>query len=88
MLLHSRLGHPSFGLLKLMFHVLFKHADPLSLHYDTCHFSKHKRVPFNGKVERCKAPFLRVHCDIWGPSSTTSLTGAKWYLIIVDDFTR
>ena len=88
MLLHSRLGHPSFGLLKLMFPVLFKHMDPLSLHCDTCHFSKHKRVPFNGKAEICKAPFLRVHCDIWGPSSTTSLTGAKWYLIIVDDFTR
>ena len=88
MLLHFRLGHPSFGLLKLMFPAIFKRVAPSSLHCDTCQLSKHKRVPFNGKAERCKVPFLRVHCDIWGPSSTTSLTGAKWYLIIVDDCTR
>lgn len=29
-----------------------------------------------------------IHCDIWGPFSTKSLTSAQYFLTIVDDFSR
>ncbi|KAL1191225.1 Retrovirus-related Pol polyprotein from transposon RE2 [Cardamine amara subsp. amara] len=32
--------------------------------------------------------FELVHCDIWGPYRTTSTNGSRYFLTIVDDFSR
>jgi len=34
------------------------------------------------------APFSLLHCDIWGPHRISSHSGARYFLTIVDDFTR
>lgn len=33
-------------------------------------------------------PFELIHCDLWGPYRTTSICGSKYFLTILDDFTR
>lgn len=34
------------------------------------------------------APFDLLHCDIWGPHKVPTHSGARFFLTIVDDFTR
>lgn len=29
-----------------------------------------------------------LHCDVWGPAPITSVSGFRYYLLIVDDFTK
>jgi len=55
---------------------------------DTCMLAKFHRLPFNKSAITTKAPFQLVHMDLWGPYRVTSVTGAKYFLTIVDDFTR
>jgi transposase InsO family protein len=50
--------------------------------------AKQHRLVFLVSHSVSTSPFDLVHCDIWGPYSTASLTGAKYFLTIVDDCTR
>lgn len=33
-------------------------------------------------------PFELIHCDIWGPYKIASSSSAKYFLTIVDDYSR
>ena len=50
--------------------------------------AKLKRLtfPFHNKISSCA--FDLVHMDVWGPYSTPTLNGFKYFLIVVDDATR
>ena len=89
MLIHRRLGHPSFQILKCMFPEKFKKTcvDPLVC--EVCEKAKHKRHSHpSTNVERRKNPFELIHCDVWGLAHLTDLHGFRWFLIFVDDFSR
>ena len=43
---------------------------------------------FNDSFNKAYAPLSVVHCDVWGPYRTTSSSGARYFLTIVDDFSR
>ncbi|RZB46408.1 Retrovirus-related Pol polyprotein from transposon TNT 1-94, partial [Glycine soja] len=49
---------------------------------------KMHRLPFPKTYWRVKAPLKLVHADIWGPSSTPSFGGRRYFLLFVDDYTR
>lgn len=55
---------------------------------DTCHFAKQNKHPFPNSTIVTHAPFGLVHMDIWPPLSVPSLHGHKYFLTIVDDYTR
>ena len=55
---------------------------------EACHLAKHRRSVYKSIDERCLSPFDCIHSDVWGPCSTTSLTGCHWFVIFVDDCTR
>ena len=38
--------------------------------------------------KRASAPIELVHSDVWGPSPVLSLTGFKYFVTFVDDFSR
>ena len=38
--------------------------------------------------QRASAPFELVHSDVWGPCPVLSLTGFKYFVTFVDDFSR
>ena len=66
---HCRLGHPSFGTLKIVFLFLFRKLDVESFHYDVCKLVKHRRLTFLTKNnERSSESFHIIHSDFWGPS--------------------
>nr|XP_023889801.1 uncharacterized protein LOC112001870 [Quercus suber] len=47
-----------------------------------------KRLPFSISTHVSSAPFELIHCDIWGPFATCTVEGYKYFLVIVDDFSR
>lgn len=46
------------------------------------------QMNFPSVVHTSTAPFQIIHTDMWGPSSVLSLDGFRFYLLIVDEFTR
>jgi len=55
--------------------------------YNTCHHAKQRKLSFSLSQSHATKPFKLLHMDIWGPCSTTSLLGHKYFLTIVDDYT-
>ena len=85
-LLHCRLGHPSFLYLKHLFPSLFKKND--SFQCKVCQLAKHKRVSYPSHLYRASKPFALIHNDIWGPSCVRSLTNERWHITFTDDHTQ
>jgi len=55
---------------------------------DVCHFAKQKRLPFPLSTSKSKKCFDLIHVDLWGPYSIPSIHGHKYFLTIVDDYSR
>ncbi|KAK1423937.1 hypothetical protein QVD17_19248 [Tagetes erecta] len=89
---HRRLGHISCqGLLELLkqgtITGLTKTDCDISF-CENCILGKHKRVKFTRSLHKSKAILDYVHSDLWGPAKNESLGGARYYLSIVDDYSR
>ena len=85
---HYRLGHPSHERL----HVLSKQYSFITVdtHHvcDTCSHAKQRKLPFTLSNTVTSAIFDLVHFDIWGPCSIISMKGFRYFLTIVDDYSR
>ncbi|KAJ0534888.1 putative RNA-directed DNA polymerase [Helianthus annuus] len=84
---HSRLGHPSDQVLA----VLKDNFDVKSVEHgpcDVCHRAKQIRVPFPISDHKTKSVGELIHLDLWGPYKVTSYEGFKYFLTVVDDFSR
>jgi hypothetical protein len=58
--------------------------------HDFCHacqLDKHTRLPFSSSSSRVEKTFDLLHLDLW-TSPVISVSGSKYYLIILDDFTH
>ena len=53
-----------------------------------CHFEKQKRLSFPLSASISKKYFDLIHVDVWGPYSLSSIHGHKYFLTIVDDYSR
>jgi hypothetical protein len=53
----------------------------------TCQLGKHTRLPFCSLSHHAEHPFDLIHLDLW-TSSIVSVSGSKYYLFILDDFTH
>jgi transposase InsO family protein len=50
---------------------------------------KGKRQPSpTNPSKRANSPLERLHCDIWGPARNPSVGGRRYFLTIVDDYSR
>ena len=92
MLWHTKLGHPSASVLHSVFPSL-KSCNPLNnkshlLHCKHCLSGKMHQLPFLVSVPKFEFPLHVLHADLWGPALVCSLNGFKYYLVIVDDFTK
>ena len=79
LLWHCRLGHPSFPYLER----LFPH-----LRCKQCIYAKNRRVPFKISLNKSLVPFVHVFTDVWGPFSTPSTLGHKYFVSFIDDCTK
>ena len=85
---HSRLGHPSFSKLVLLNKLVGFKVSNKSDCCEVCHFSKQQRLPFSSSTHVSTQLFEVVHCDLWGLFATCTVDCFKYFLTIVDDFTR
>ena len=83
-----RLGHPSFKVLKVMFSYLFQGSDISEFHCKTCELAKPIRVSFPISNKRSSHPFHLIHSHIWGPLTIPDVSGACWFISLIDDGTR
>ncbi|XP_038687553.1 uncharacterized protein LOC119986936 [Tripterygium wilfordii] len=81
---HNRLGHPSVRMSEMLPSILDKNCKEC----DVCPLAKMKRNSFSVSESKTCAPFDLIHLDIWGPNSMVSMDDYKYFLTIVDDFTR
>ncbi|KAM2315364.1 hypothetical protein ACFX1S_028273 [Malus domestica] len=88
---HARLGHPSTAI----FHVLAnKYHIPISgtlSSHNKCHvcpLGKACRLPFSSRTSMAPYPLDVLHLDVWGPAPIVSNFDYKYYLSMVDDYSR
>lgn len=87
--MHSRLGHPSFQVLRKI-----KSLSPviksnnLTHNCSICPLAKQHTLPFPVSSSHAHHLFDLVHMDVWGPYKHPTHNQCKYFLTIVDDFSR
>ena len=84
---HLRLGHPSFDRLRTI-QQIDKSVTCNKIDYFVYPLAKQKRNRFSLHVRNTVCPFELIHMDVWGPFATPTLDGHRYFLTIVDDFSR
>ena len=85
---HFRLGHLSHDRISKMHQLYPQLVNDNKAVCDICHFARHKKISFPISTSRANAKFELIHFDIWGPISITSIKGHKYFLTVLDDFSR
>lgn len=87
---HRRLGHPSAPVIRFLLKSLNKSSMSVndSFHCESCKCNKMHKVPFSESSVTSSAPLELLYSDVWGPAPVCSMEGFKYYLIIVDHFTK
>ena len=85
----DRLGHLSNKCLDAL-RSLIHCNEKLSSHDPCCicPLAKQKQLSFVSHNNRSPCSFDLIHCDIWGPFHTPSHTGHRFFLTLVDDYSR
>lgn len=85
---HFRLGHAPITLIqKLKIQVPSIDYNKTGV-CDMSQFAKQRRATFSPSFSNASRPLALIHMDIWGPYSTTSVHGHRYFLTIVDDYSR
>ena len=53
-----------------------------------CELAKHHHTSFPPSFNKSNLPFTIVHTDVWVPSRIISLSGFRWFVTFIDDFSR
>ena len=82
------MGHPSPERLQWMqsYYPILRNKKNFTC--NTCHYAKHKRLPFSSSNSHALHSFDLLHIDMWGPCSKSSMHGHRYFLTIVDDYLR
>ncbi|XP_025983417.1 uncharacterized protein LOC114385294 [Glycine soja] len=72
---HFRMDHPSLERLQAMQSYYRFLNNNKNFICNTCHYAKHKRLPFSSSISHASNKFELLHIDIWGPCSKTSMHG-------------
>ncbi|CAI5976923.1 unnamed protein product [Closterium sp. NIES-65] len=94
---HHRLGHPSLPRLRgMLSHGLvsglprtfpslpLSPAPPCS----PCVAGRLRATPHSSSLRPATAPFETLHLDVWGPAPTQGSRRERYFLVVVDDFSR
>ncbi|PWA62550.1 ribonuclease H-like domain-containing protein [Artemisia annua] len=85
---HCRLGHPADPVLNVLKPDLKFSPNNQNIVCEICQRAKQTRVPFPLSDHSTTALGELVHLDLWGPYRVASREGYRYFLTIVDDFTR
>ena len=87
---HSRLGHPSLPILKAVvsqFSLPISHSLQKQFSCSDCFINKSHKLPFFTNTIVSHQPLEYVYFDVW-TSPMVSVDNFKYYLVLVDHFTR
>jgi hypothetical protein len=86
---HRCLGHPRPDVMTKLSSTLDSSCNRghFEGHCHACQLGRHTRLPFTQSSSRVEQAFDLVHCDLW-TSHVLSLSGYKYYLVILDDFSH
>ena len=85
---HYRLGHLSDERLRVL-RTQYPFISSEKIHLcDICNSAKQKKLPFTLSTSKTAVVFYLIHMDIWGPCSINSMQGFRYFLTVVDDFSR
>ncbi|CAI7791948.1 unnamed protein product [Closterium sp. NIES-53] len=94
---HHRLGHPSLPRLRGMHSRLLVSGLPRSLPplppspappCLPCVEGRQRAVPHSSSFPPTIAPLQTLHMDVWGPSRVSGQGRERYFLLVVDDYTR
>ncbi|KAH9678410.1 hypothetical protein KPL71_025698 [Citrus sinensis] len=87
---HLRLGHMSErGLKELQKKGVFGSDKLSSLGFcEDCILGKASRLKFESAVHSTKERLAYIHSDLWGPAQVDSLGGCRYFLSLIDDYSR
>ncbi|KAJ9546309.1 hypothetical protein OSB04_018852 [Centaurea solstitialis] len=87
LLWHSRLGHPAEPVMNILKDKLQFYSNKVPP-CEICHQAKQSRNKFETSIHRTTCLGEIVHLDVRGPYKVSTKEGFKFFLTIVDDFTR
>lgn len=86
---HNRMGHPYARVVGSLSNIfVFAVSENSNKACDVCLRAKQARVFFPSISSKTTSVFELIHCNLWGPYWTPSISGARYFLTIVDDFSR
>nr|KYP50444.1 Retrovirus-related Pol polyprotein from transposon TNT 1-94 [Cajanus cajan] len=87
---HRKLGHPNSKVLNEVMKLCNIEASPCENFEfcEACQFGKAHNLPFQNSVSCAKEPLDLVHSDVWGPAPISSVSGFKYYVLFLDDWSR
>ncbi|RVW65975.1 Retrovirus-related Pol polyprotein from transposon RE1 [Vitis vinifera] len=90
MLWHQRVGHPSAIILQKIFHtcnISYNSNKTIDV-CNACCYAKSHKIPFSLSTSRASSPLELIHANLWGPTPVPSSTGAWYFLLLMDDYSR
>ncbi|CAI7744516.1 unnamed protein product [Closterium sp. NIES-54] len=97
LLWHHRLGHPSLPCLRGMHSCLLVSGLPRSLPpllpspaspSLPCVEGRQRAAPHSSSFPPTTAPLQTLHMDVWGPARVSGQGRERYFLLVVDDYTR
>lgn len=83
---HNQMGHPTAQVVSLIPDIVDSPTSNKAC--DTCFHARQTRDSFLLSNNKATRVFELVHTDVWGPYRTPSSSGARYFLTIVDDYSR
>ncbi|KAM1942342.1 hypothetical protein ACFX15_010828 [Malus domestica] len=88
---HKRVGHPSTSILKRILHTskLVSHTSAsVQFFCADCAIGKNHKLPFSFNITTVSNSLDLIHCDVWGPCPVSSVSGYKYYVLFVDEYSK
>ena len=85
---HLILGHLSHDRIQCMNKLYSYILASTHVACDVCQLSRQKKLPFTLSQNNAHATFDLGNVDIWGPFSIDSIHGYRYFLTILDDYSR
>ncbi|RVW62840.1 Retrovirus-related Pol polyprotein from transposon RE2 [Vitis vinifera] len=86
---HSRLGHPAAPILSK---ALASCNPSVSFQINKiapckiCPLAKSHSLPYSLSSSHASQPLALIHTDLWGPAPSPSTSGARYFLLFIDDY--
>ncbi|CAI7811779.1 unnamed protein product [Closterium sp. NIES-54] len=97
LLLHHRLGHPSLPRLRGMASRILVSGIPRCLPplppgpaptFVPCVEGRQRAAPYSSSFPPTEAPLQTLHMDVWGPARVCGQGHERYFLLVVDDYSR